>query len=147
VENYNNTINLFFNAISILVISNHNNSFRVLFDKILPYILFAKYILYFSIGNGQPKEPALCQLYQHTFVPYMFLLSTYNNTTPGCNYLEWVIYFICSINCFQSMHLGPILNPNLGSSWSLGPDLSLGQDTSPCQISPYQYSMLPLEST
>ena len=26
--------------------------------------------LYFSIGNGQPGEPALCQLYRHTFVPY-----------------------------------------------------------------------------
>ena len=26
--------------------------------------------LYFSIGNGQPREPALCQLYRHTFVPY-----------------------------------------------------------------------------
>ena len=27
--------------------------------------------LYFSIGNGQPREPALCQLYRHTFVPCM----------------------------------------------------------------------------
>ena len=24
--------------------------------------------LYFSIGNGQPREPALCQLYRHIFV-------------------------------------------------------------------------------
>jgi len=38
---------------SILVISKHN-SFRVLFDKI------ASVYLYFSIGNGQPMEPALC---------------------------------------------------------------------------------------
>ena len=38
--------------------------------KLLPYILFEKYILYFSIGNGQPRESALCQLYRHTFVPY-----------------------------------------------------------------------------
>ena len=37
--------------------------------KLLPYILFEKYNLYFSIGNGQPREPALCQLYRHTFVP------------------------------------------------------------------------------
>ena len=29
--------------------------------------------LYFSIGNGQPSEPALCQLYRHTFVPYLLL--------------------------------------------------------------------------
>jgi len=26
--------------------------------------------LYYGIGNGQPREPALCQLYRHTFVPY-----------------------------------------------------------------------------
>ena len=24
----------------------------------------------FSTGNGQPREPALCQLYRHTSVPY-----------------------------------------------------------------------------
>jgi len=27
-----------------------------------------KMYLYFSAGNGQPREPALCQLYRHTFV-------------------------------------------------------------------------------
>jgi len=37
--------------------------------KLLPYILFEKIYLYFSIGNGQLREPALCQLYRHTFVP------------------------------------------------------------------------------
>jgi len=26
--------------------------------------------LYFSNGNGQPRGPALCQLYRHTFFPY-----------------------------------------------------------------------------
>jgi len=26
--------------------------------------------LYFSTGNAQPSEPALCQLYRRTFVPY-----------------------------------------------------------------------------
>ena len=26
--------------------------------------------LYFSTGTGQPREPALCQLYRHTFIPY-----------------------------------------------------------------------------
>ena len=36
-----------------------------------PYILFEKKIyLYFIIGNGQSRKPALCQLYRHTFVPY-----------------------------------------------------------------------------
>jgi len=38
--------------------------------KLLPYILSDKIHLYFSIGNGQPSEPALCQLYRHTFVLY-----------------------------------------------------------------------------
>ena len=56
-------------AISILRISNHN-SFRVLFDKIASVYFIRKIYLYFSIGNGQPMEPALCQLYRHTFVPY-----------------------------------------------------------------------------
>jgi len=35
---------------------------------LLPYF-FRKIYLYFSIGNCQPRKPALCQLYQHTFVP------------------------------------------------------------------------------
>ena len=40
--------------------------------KLLPYyiMLFEKIYLYFSIGNGQPREPALSQLYRHIFVPY-----------------------------------------------------------------------------
>ena len=44
--------------------------------KLLPYILFEKIYLYFSIGHGQLREmePALCQLYRHILVPY---------TTPG----------------------------------------------------------------
>ena len=53
------------------LISNHN-SFRVLFDKIA-YVYFIRkkyFYLDFSTGNGQPGEPALCQLYRHTFVPY-----------------------------------------------------------------------------
>ena len=57
----NNTINLFLKtAISILLISNHNkfpsavcqNRFRILYLK--------KIYLYFSIGNGQAREPAPC---------------------------------------------------------------------------------------
>jgi len=50
-----------------LVISNHN-SFRVLFDRIDSLYISWKIHLYFSIGNGQPREPALCQLYRRTFV-------------------------------------------------------------------------------
>ena len=61
----NNTINVFLTAVSILLISNHN-TFRVVFDKVASVILFEKIYLYFS--NGQPRKPALCQLYRHTFV-------------------------------------------------------------------------------
>ena len=49
-----------------MLISNHN-SFRVLFDKIASvYFIWKKYL--FSISNGQPREPVLCQLYRHTFI-------------------------------------------------------------------------------
>jgi len=66
-------MNLFFKAaISILLISNHN-SCRVLFEEIASVYFIRKVYLYISIGNGQPREPALCQLYRHTFVPYTAL--------------------------------------------------------------------------
>jgi len=70
-ENYNKWHSkfIFLTAISILPISNHN-SFRVLFDKIASIYFICKIYLYFSIGNGQPREPELCQLYRHTFVLY-----------------------------------------------------------------------------
>jgi len=38
--------------------------------KLLLCILFEKVYLYFSIGNGQPNELVLCQLFRHTFIPY-----------------------------------------------------------------------------
>ena len=38
--------------------------------KLLPYTLSENYINILSTGKGQPMEPALCQLYWHTFVPY-----------------------------------------------------------------------------
>jgi len=65
----NNRVNLFRQtSIRILVISSHY-SFRVLFDKIASVYFIWKIYSYFSVGNGQPSEPALCQLYRHTFVP------------------------------------------------------------------------------
>ena len=52
-----------------MVITNRNG-FRVLFDlKLLPYVLFEKIYLYVCYRNGQPREPALCHLYRHTFLP------------------------------------------------------------------------------
>jgi len=66
------TIIFFETATSILVNSN-DNSFRVLFDKIASVCFTWKIYWYFSIGNGQPNEPALCQLHRHSVVPcYMF---------------------------------------------------------------------------
>ena len=56
-------------AISILVISKHN-SFRMLLEKNCFGVYYWTIYLYFSIGNGQPREPALCQLHRHTFVRY-----------------------------------------------------------------------------
>jgi len=82
----NNTINLFFlTAINILVISKHN-SFRVLFDKITSVYFIWKIYLYFSIGNGQPREPALCQLYRHTFVTY-WLQTLQRTTSLSCKHV------------------------------------------------------------
>jgi len=56
-------------AISFLVISNHK-SFRVLFDKIASAYFIGKMYWYFSVGNGQSREPVQCQLYPRTSVPY-----------------------------------------------------------------------------
>jgi len=50
-----------------LLILNHN-SFRVPFDKIASVYSIWKIYLYFSSGNDQPREPALWQLYRHTFL-------------------------------------------------------------------------------
>jgi len=67
----NDTINLILTAIDILLISNRN-SFRVVFDETASAYLIRKMYLYtFSIGNGQPREPALCPLCRHTFVTHV----------------------------------------------------------------------------
>jgi len=42
----------------------------VLFDKIASVFEKCINILALEFGNGQPREPALCQLYRRTFVPY-----------------------------------------------------------------------------
>ena len=62
-----------------MVISNHN-SFRVMFDKIASVYFIWKIYQYFSIGNGQLREPALCQLYRRTFVPSCKWLSPRRST-------------------------------------------------------------------
>ena len=74
-----------------MVISNHN-SFPVLFEKKNASAYFIwKIYLYFSIGNGRPREPALCQFYRHTFVPHFDLLwnccrrLSYNKSATNLN--------------------------------------------------------------
>jgi len=40
----------------------------------------------FSVGNGQPKEPALCQLHRRTFVPYGHVTEEVKMATPVSSY-------------------------------------------------------------
>jgi len=62
--------------------------------QLLPYICLKKIYLYVSIGNGKPREPALCQLYRHTFVPYFSLflplvfLSIFSAANRSTRYAE-----------------------------------------------------------
>jgi len=43
----------------------------VLFDKTVFVYFISKIYQYFSTGNDQPREPALCQLYLHFFTCYL----------------------------------------------------------------------------
>jgi len=46
----------------------------------------------FSIGNGQPSGPALCQLYRRTFVPY--------NSFSTCRILSTLLWLdVCTCVC------------------------------------------------
>jgi len=42
--------------------------------KLLPYILFEKYLDILASEMASHGEPALCQLYRHTVVPYPLVL-------------------------------------------------------------------------
>jgi len=66
----NNAIKLFSKTAMSIRVTSNRNSFRVLFDKIASVCFIWKMYLYFSVGNGQPGEPALCQLYRHAVVPH-----------------------------------------------------------------------------
>jgi len=94
-----------------MVISNYN-SFRVLFDKIASVLFYWKIHSYFSIGNGHPREPALCRLYRHTFVPY---IRRAKSAIPDCLFIFniWLIFlekarlviftiFICSSDDYMA---------------------------------------------
>jgi len=88
----NNAINLFLQtAISILVISG-----CCWIKKVSVYFIWKTY-LYFSTGNGQPREPALCQFYQHTFIPYIARnrrsISKYTNGSNNQHNLKCLVYY------------------------------------------------------
>ena len=76
---------IFLTAISILLTTNHC-SFRVLFEKIASVYFIWEMYLYLSTGNGRPREPALCQLYRHTFVPYWVVLRFTGIIDESCVY-------------------------------------------------------------
>ena len=81
----NDTINLFFKLLSNQDFDNfrpYYNSFRVLFDNIASVYFILKIDLYFSVGNGQHREPPVCQLYRHTFVPYMRVITSQPTRMP-----------------------------------------------------------------
>jgi len=48
-----------------------------------------KICLYLRIGNGQPRESALCRLYRHTFVPYSNKLNTVIRLRPCSTAAPW----------------------------------------------------------
>ena len=79
----NNAIDLFFKLLSAFCWFQTITVSDCFLIKLLPHILFPKNMFIFSIGNGQPREPVLCQLYRHTFVPYRDYVSR-RNTIPEC---------------------------------------------------------------
>jgi len=94
----NDTLIFFLNCKQHFDNFNYHNSFRVLTDKISSAYFTWKIYLCFSIGNDQPREPALCQLYRHTFVPYsqfsssayVYLVTdrhTVRQTTTVCSHI------------------------------------------------------------
>jgi len=61
------------------VYADHRRCLQATWDQYAVHVAFFgiasvhfiwKIYLDFSIENGQPRKPALCQLYRHTFVPY-----------------------------------------------------------------------------
>ena len=96
-----------------MVISNPH-SFRVLFDKIASIYFIRKIYLYSSIGNDQPREPALCQLYRHTFVPYAFsaltLLVGRQEGHPACKKLErWCAGVVICLERGADLHMAQLM--------------------------------------
>jgi len=58
--------------VEILLISNHSSFECRLKKKLLSCILFEKYSYTLALEMASPEEPALCQLYRHTFVACVF---------------------------------------------------------------------------
>jgi len=102
-----------------LVISN-NSSFRVLFDKIASVYFIWKMYLYFSIGNGQPREPSLCQLYRHTFVPYNLFLPSAKLGHHWLRVLERITFEVATL-MYRALHGSA--PPYLASSFTCVADM------------------------
>ena len=109
-----------------MLISDHS-SFRVLLDKIASVYFNWKIYLYFSIVNGQPREPALCQLYRHTFVPYAFVSVGRLITVEERSTVVYICLSVCASVCehmsgitrpifaiFSACYLLPWLDPPWG---------------------------------
>ena len=83
--------NYFLTSIGILLVSNRN-SFRLLFDKIASVYFTRKINSNASIGNGQPREPARCQLQRRTFAPIvecrLFLSAAWANVVGSTSRLN-----------------------------------------------------------
>ena len=113
-ENYNKQHNKFIilTAISILLISNRKN-FRVLFEK-NAYVYFNwKINLYFSIGNGLPRKPALCQLYRHSCVPYSWAWMLCKVSRSSCLYGCMTVCIYSALHKKRGSKLTAIILSNL----------------------------------
>ena len=74
----------------------------MLFDKIALVYFIWKILLFFNIGNGQPREPALCQLYRRTVVPYVdqYTVRRYPDIfTASGRWKQHDVYLFCCFRC------------------------------------------------
>ena len=84
----------------------------MLFDKIASVYFIRKVYSYFSTGNGQPREPALCQLYRHTIVPYTLtglnccrLENIFHDCTTAVSHLVSHVKYLLLLLLLKSVEL------------------------------------------
>ena len=67
-----------------------------------------KIYLYYSTGNDQPREPALCQLYRRTFIPYWLSNCTFSEAhklRSLSHYGRQVVGYEYALNLVWRRHL------------------------------------------